>query len=228
MGVIQRWLGHRPRNTPAGGHATIRREVLDLARSAEGFLAEEEGLKLFDLAERSARRAPCLEIGSYCGKSTLFLAEGCRAARGHCVFSVDHHCGSVEQQPGEEYCNPKLYDSELGRLDTFPYFLRNLSQAGLLDWVIPVVGDSARVGRNWAGPLSLVFIDGGHSEEDVRSDYETWSRHVMSDGYLCFHDVFVDPEAGGQAPRRVFEKAQSSWLWQGEGVFSTLGVLRRR
>jgi MMP 1-O-methyltransferase len=215
-------------NAPLTGRTRIRPETLDLARAAEGFLAEEEGIKLFELAERSAYGAPCLEIGSYCGKSTLFLAEGCRASGGHCVFSIDHHSGSAEQQPGQEYYNPKLYDHELGRINTLPHFLRNLFQAGLLDWVIPVIGDSARVGKNWAGPLALVFIDGGHTDENVRSDYETWCRHVISGGYVCFHDVFLDPAAGGQAPRRLFDEAKGSRMWELEGLYSTLGVLRRR
>jgi MMP 1-O-methyltransferase len=228
VGVIQRWRDRSSINTPVTERTRIRPEILALTRSAEGFLAEEEGLKLFELAKRSACRAPCLEIGSYCGKSTLFLAEGCRASGGHCVFSVDHHSGSAEQQSGQEYYNPKLYDPELGRINTLPYFVRNLFQAGLLDWVIPVIGDSARVGKNWAGPLALVFIDGGHADENVRSDYETWSRHVISGGYVCFHDVFLNPAGGGQAPRRLFDEVKSSPRWQLEGLYSSLGVLRRR
>jgi predicted O-methyltransferase YrrM len=223
VGLIEKWRERDVHAVPR-----IRPEILDRARSADGFLAEEEGLKLFELAARTAGQAPCLEIGSYCGKSTLFLAEGCRVAGRYCVFSIDHHSGSVEQQPGQEYFNSKLYDHELKRINTLPHFLRNLSQAGLLEWVIPLIGDSARIGKNWVGALALVFVDGGHAEEDVRSDHETWSPHVISGGYLCFHDIYLDPATGGQAPRRLFNEVKSSRMWQMEGLYSTLGVLRRR
>jgi MMP 1-O-methyltransferase len=207
----------------------IRDEVLRLALAVKGFLSEAEGTRLFELAAAVSWLGPCLEIGTYCGKSTLFLAEGCRIAGRHPVFTVDHHAGSVEQQPGEAYFDADLFEPEEGVVTTLPTFLRNVRSAGLKDWIVPIIGDSRRLARYWpTGDLGLLFIDGGHSEEDAFADYYGWSRRVLPGGYLCIHDVFADPADGGQAPFRVFEHAQSSGLWEYVEQVESLGVLRRR
>ena len=203
----------------------MRPEVRRLALAAKGFLSEEEGDRLFVLAQRCSRLAPCVEIGSYCGKSTLFLGEGCRHGR-YNLFSIDHHRGSEEQQPGTPYFDPELFDEDAQSPNTLPEFLKNLARADLLNYVIPVVGDSVRVARNCAGlQFSLVFIDGGHSEADVEGDFDHWSRLLIPGGYLCLHDVYLKPEDGGQSPRRVWERAQSSGSWRMMGLHGSLGVL---
>src|SRR5258706_13596674 len=173
---------------------SMREEVKHLAVRVKGFLSEQEGLKLFELAQQASRHAPCLEIGSYCGKSTIFLAEGCRATGRHCLFSVDHHRGSEEHQPGRDYFDQSLYDTARGAVDTLPGFLDNVSAAGLRDWVIPIVSESSRLGVNWgSAELGLVFIDGGHSRRAVEADFRIWSEKVISGGWLCFHDVYPNP-----------------------------------
>jgi predicted O-methyltransferase YrrM len=206
----------------------MRGEVRELAREVKGFLEEAEGLCLFELARESASRGPCLEIGSYCGKSTLYLAEGCRTAGEHPLFCIDHHHGSEEQQPRQPYFDPELYNEELAQVDTLPCFRRNVTRAGLEKWVIPILGYSRQIGRYWSGPsFSLVFIDGGHSEEDVFGDYHTWSPHIMVGGYLCIHDIFPDPADGGQAPYHLLEQARAGGRWEYVEQVKTLGILRR-
>ncbi|HEY8207044.1 MAG TPA: class I SAM-dependent methyltransferase [Myxococcaceae bacterium] len=201
----------------------------EVALRAKGFLAEVEGQALFSLAAEASARAPCLEVGSYCGKSTVFLAAGCRVTGAHPLFAVDHHQGSVEQQPGQQYHDPELFDPRLQRVSTFGPFLTTLREAGLEDWVIPVVTTSTRLARSWPGaPLSLVFIDGGHAEEDVQADVEGWAPKVISGGYLCMHDLFADPAKGGQAPFRSFERIRKSAGWTYVTRVETLGILRRR
>ena len=227
-------LMRRMFSRPTAAHAAMpgdddlvpmRPEVRRLALAAKGFLSEEEGDRLFELAQRSSRLAPCVEIGSYCGKSTLFLGEGCRHGR-YNLFSVDHHRGSEEQQPGMPYFDPDLFDEHTQSPNTLPEFLKNLARADLLNCVIPIVGDSVRVAENCAGlQFSLVFIDGGHSEADAEADFEHWSRLLMPGGYLCLHDIYLKPEEGGQAPRQVWERAQASGLWRRMGLHGSLGVL---
>jgi MMP 1-O-methyltransferase len=207
----------------------MRENVAALALQATGFLAQEEGLKLFELARELACKAPCLEVGAYCGKSALYLAEGCRASGGFGLFSVDHHRGSVEQQSGQRYFNPSLFDASRSVIDTLPHFLENIARADLRDYVVPIVADSAIAGRNFpTSSLSLVFIDGGHAREDVESDWQTWGRTIVRGGALCFHDIYPDPAKGGQSPREVFESVCARRDWRYEGVFQTLGVVRRR
>ena len=207
----------------------MRDQVLELALEIKGFLSPAEGMRLFELAARSSHRAPCLEIGSYCGKSTLYLAEGCRLGGQHPLFSIDHHRGSEEQQPGEPYFDPDLFDPATQAVNTFPQFMRNVCRAGLEDWVIPIIAPAHRVGRYWPQTgLGLLFIDGGHSLLDVFRDFHLWSPHVLPGGHLCIHDLYADPAEGGQAPYQLFQFAQETGLWACVEQVDTLGILRRR
>ena len=88
--------------------------------------------------------------------------------------------------------------------------------------MVAIVGDSPTVGRHWATPLGLVFIDGGHGYDVALADYESWAPHVAPDGVLVFHDVFEDPADGGQAPFRVWQRAVAD----GFAPASTTGSLR--
>jgi hypothetical protein len=212
-----------------GGDLRMPPRCRELALAAKGFLSAAEGMELFRLAAEASRRAPCLEVGCYCGKSTLFLAAGCRAAGCHALFALDHHRGSPEQQPGEAYFDPELYDPARRRVDTLGAFRRNLDLAGLEQWVIPVVTSSARLSRYWPGlALGLVFIDGGHGEDEVAADVHGWAPRVVPQGYLCMHDLYADPRDGGQGPYHVFQQARASADWRLVSLVDTLGVLERR
>jgi len=192
----------------------------------KGFLDKEEGSCLYEIALEAGRHGPCLEIGSYCGKSAIYLGSACRENNG-ILFSIDHHRGSEEQQPGEEYFDPDLFDAESGRVDTFKEFRRVIEKAGLAETIVPLVCRSEVAARLWATPLSLVFIDGGHSYDAVFRDYQCWSRHIMPEGYLLIHDIFVDPAQGGQAPYEVYQQARASGLFHELPMVKTLGVLQR-
>ena len=198
-----------------------------LLNGVKGFLDAQEGRGLYKIALEASRIGPCLEIGSYCGKSTIYLGTACRENNG-ILFSIDHHRGSEEQQPGEEYFDTDLFDHELGRVDTLKEFRKTIEKAGLDDTVVPMVCRSDVAARTWATPLSLVFIDGGHSYEAVYTDYSAWAGHIMHDGYLLIHDIFKDPEKGGQAPYHVYKLAIASGLYKELPMIKTLGVLKRR
>jgi len=198
----------------------------NLIANVKGFLDDDEGKCLYETALAACRLGPCLEIGSYCGKSTLYLGAACKKYRS-ILFSIDHHRGSEEQQPGEEYFNPALYDPRSGRMDTFPEFRKTIESAGLEDTVVPIVCRSEVAARRWATPLSLVFIDGGHALETVSADYRAWAGHIMTGGYLMVHDIFPDPACGGQAPFEIYKLALASGLFQEVRMVNTLGVLQR-
>jgi predicted O-methyltransferase YrrM len=179
---------------------------LDAARAARGFMPDAEGLLLHRAGLVAASRGPMLEIGGYCGKSALYLGSAARE-HGTLLFSIDHHRGSEENQPGQLYCDPALLDPATGRIDSLPHFRRTLEAAGLEHWVVAVVGTSASVASHWRTPLSLLFIDGGHTEEAAQADYSGFSPHIEDGGLLLIHDVFADPAAGGQAPFHVYRRA---------------------
>ena len=177
-----------------------------LIRRTKGFLDKEEGLRLYETGLEASRRGPCLEIGSYCGKSTLYLGAACRENHST-LFTVDHHCGSEEQQPGEGYFDPEIYDIRQGRIDTFPLFRRTLIDGSLENTVVPIVARSAVAARHWATPLSLVFIDGGHTFEAAYTDYNAWLGHIVPGGYLLIHDIFEESGRGAGRRRTIY----TSW-----------------
>lgn len=195
-------------------------------RTFKGFLAEEEAARLHDLAREASRLGPCLEIGSYCGLSAAYLGLGCREGGG-VLYSIDHHRGSEEQQPGEAYFDPDLLNPATGKIDTLPLFRRTLEELSLEGTVIPIIGRSAEVARGWRSPLALVFIDGGHTFEAAFTDYNAWASHLVPGGYLVIHDLFPDPAQGGQAPWCVYNLALASGLFEELPTVGTLGVLRR-
>jgi MMP 1-O-methyltransferase len=195
--------------------------LLEVARATKGFMPEGEGLALHDAARHAGRLGPLLEVGTYCGKSAVYLGAAARQA-GTVLFTVDHHRGSEENQAGWEHHDREVVDPETGRMDTLPFFRRTMQAAGLEDVVVGVVGFSVPVARAWRTPLGFLFIDGGHAEDVALADYANWSPHVMPGGILAIHDVFEDPSAGGQAPFHVWQRAVAEAF---EPV-STTGSLR--
>ena len=186
----------------------------------------DEGLALYAAASRAAALGPLVEIGTYCGKSTLYLVAAARE-HGRVVVTLDHHRGSEEHQPGWEYHDPGLVDPAAGRIDTLPMLRRTLHAAGVEESVVAVVGASSAVAALWSTPVALVFIDGGHTEAAARADYDGWARHVMPGGLLVIHDVFPDPADGGQAPYHIYLDAIHSGQFREESVTGSLRVLRR-
>ena len=194
--------------------------------SIKGFLAPEEGEALYQHALDTAAIGPCLEIGSYCGKSTVYLGAACRE-RGNTLFALDHHRGSEEHQLGEEYHDAALYDAAISKMDSFPVFRQTLASAGLEDTVVPVVSTSAIAARHWGTQLGMVFIDGGHSLEAALTDFRSWASHVAPGGILAIHDIFPDPADGGQAPYEIWKLAKASGLFEVLPTVNTLGLFRR-
>lgn len=200
---------------------TLDQRALTVARAAKGFMPEDEGLALHRAGQAAAAVGPLLEIGSYCGKSAVYLGTAARAA-GTVLFTVDHHHGSEENQAGWEHHDPGVVDPRTGRMDTLPFLRRTLEDAGLEADVIAVVGDSPTVARHWATRVGLLFIDGGHAEDVAMADYESWSPFVLPGGLLAIHDVFEDPADGGQAPFHVWQRAVAEGFTAG----ATTGSLR--
>ena len=206
-------------------------KLREAAEAATGFMPEAEGLALCETAEVYAPAGPVLEVGSYCGKSAIYLAAGVRAARvtgtRQLVVTVDHHRGSEEHQPGWEYHDASLVDPATGRFDTLPRLRATLAAAGLEDDVVAVVGRSADVARLWRTPLGMLFIDGGHTDAAAQWDYEGWAPWLTLGGALAIHDVFPDPADGGQAPFRIYQRALASGAFTEVRQDGSLRILER-
>ena len=200
---------------------------LELARACKGFLDEEEGQRLHALAREAASIGPVLEVGSYCGKSAVYLGSGVKR-EGGTLICVDHHRGSEEHQRGEQYHDPELYDADAARMDSIHELRKNLRLAGLEQTAMLLVAPSAAAARVWGTPLGMVFIDGGHSHEAAHADYDGWARHVAPGGILAIHDLFPDPNEGGQAPIEIYRKGLASGWCAERPTTKTLGGMRRR
>ena len=202
-------------------------DLLQHALDAKGFMPPEEGLLLHRTARERLPLGPALEVGTYCGKSAIYLGAAAREAGGT-VFTVDHHRGSEENQAGWEHHDPTLVDDELGLMDTLPVFRSTLARAGLEDHVVAVVGQSTTVSAWWRTPLSMLFIDGGHAEVHAQNDYTGWAPWLMPGGLLVIHDVFPDPADGGRPPYHVFLRALDSGDFEEVEALGSMRVLRRR
>jgi predicted O-methyltransferase YrrM len=207
-------------------HPAFPADLLPHALAAKGFMPEDEGELLHRTALAHLADGPALEIGTYCGKSAIYLGAAAREL-GSTVFTLDHHRGSEENQAGWEYHDQTLVDPELGLMDTLPTFRRTIARAGLEDWVVAVVGGSTTVARHWRTPLALLFIDGGHAEVHAQNDYTGFAHWVQPGGVLVVHDVFERPEDGGQAPYHVWVRAVDSGDFEPVETVGSMRVLRR-
>lgn len=173
-------------------------EFLDLARrlnAIEGWISDIEGYVLYRLARDGEGDGAIVEIGSWMGKSTAWLAAGSLARRREPVFAVDTFEGSPEHQ-GMSVLR------EEGT--TYHRFCENLERAGVLTHVEAWTASSLEAAADWdQRPIRLLFIDGEHSYEAVKADLEAWLPHVAPGGYVVFDDV-IDAFPGVQ---RLFDEA---------------------
>ncbi|HEY1841235.1 MAG TPA: class I SAM-dependent methyltransferase [Mycobacterium sp.] len=207
-------------------HDELTRRLFALAEQVTGFMPADEGRALHDAALSYLDHGVGVEIGTYCGKSTVLLGAAAQA-RGSVVYTVDHHHGSEEHQPGWEYHDRSLVDDVTGLFDTLPTLRHTLDAAALDDNVVAVVGKSTVVARGWRTPLQLLFIDGGHSEDAARQDFDGWAKWVAIGGALIIHDVFPDPRDGGQAPYEIYCRAVQSGVFMERSVTGSMRVLER-
>ncbi|MDQ3897038.1 MAG: class I SAM-dependent methyltransferase [Actinomycetota bacterium] len=191
----------------------MRADRLRTAREARGFMPDDEGLALHRTGLVAAAAGPLLEIGSWCGKSAVYLGDAAEQ-RGTVLFCVDHHRGSEENQPDWEHHDPEVVDPRTGRIDTLPCFRATVEEAGLEASVVAVVGESTAVATHWSTPLGLVFVDGGHGRRAAHADYDAWSPLVARGGLLAIHDVFEDPADGGRPPYEIWCRAVESGLFE--------------
>jgi hypothetical protein len=200
------------------------------ARGAKGFMPDDEGMALFDAARRAGSDDPTtgtfVEVGAWCGKSTVYLGAAAEATAA-LLFSIDHHHGSEENQPGWEHHDDEVVDPATGRIDTLPFWRRTIDAAGLGGSVVGVVGNSSAIARHWRTPLDFCFIDGGHGEEPAWADFRGWAPHVAVDRWLAIHDVFPDPADGGRPPYELWCAALESGEFVEDGECGSLRVLRR-
>lgn len=160
-----------------GGERTTTgiEELRELTGGIEGWLSEPEGELLYSLAKQVPAGQAIVEIGSWKGRSTIWLAKGAQSGQRNKVYSIDPHCGSeAHVSEGEE--------------NTYQELLTNLAKAKVEEIVIPLVAVSDEVAKSWRGNVGLLWIDASHRYEDVKRDLLSWKPHLASDAIVAFHD----------------------------------------
>jgi len=150
-------------------------ELRNLAREIDGRLSDSEGELLYNLAKGVPSGQAIVELGSWKGRSTVWLAKGTEAGQRNKVHSIDPHSGS------------KTHISE-GETNTYPAFINNLTKAGVQDIVVPLVKTSAEAVKRWREGIGLLWIDATHEYEDVKRDFLSWEPHLLPGARVAFHD----------------------------------------
>lgn len=157
--------------------------------SIEGWLHDLEGYCLFHLAGHGPGLGEIVEIGSYMGRSTAWLAAGTKTWAREKVTAIDHFQGSPEHQCGQPWESAALRQEG----SNFGQFMENLRRLELDDYVTPIVATSEQAAAQWKNPVRLLFIDGDHSYEASKRDFELMAPFVIRQGIICFHDINAWP-----------------------------------
>jgi MMP 1-O-methyltransferase len=205
-------------------------KLVAAAQAAKGFMPDDEGMALYQAGCQGAATGlgPLLEVGTYCGKSAIYLGAAARDG-GTVLFTIDHHRGSEENQAGWPHHDGAVVDPRTGRMDTLPFARRAIEDVGLEGTVVLIVGPSVTVASHWSTPLALLFIDGGHGSDVAWADYRSWTPKVALGGFLAIHDVFPDPADGGRPPYELYCEALGSGEFEelADACCGSLRVLRR-
>lgn len=190
--------------------------------SINGWLTVDEAITLFELAKNLDGEAPrALEIGSWQGKSTVCIAQGLRDKPGAQLTCIDPFDASGDDESKDAYD---------GRADDLGGPLRrafedNLKGADVRDLVDVCVGFSHDHVDHVNESLDLLFLDGDHSYDAIRRDFEDWSSKLKPGGYLAMHDV-VHPVHEG--PRRVVDELiKNDPAWTEQRYVDSMFVARK-
>jgi predicted O-methyltransferase YrrM len=166
----------------------------DVTRTVEGWLTDAEATFLWYLSALSSGKGFIVEIGSWKGKSTIWLACGSKAMGREKVVAIDPHAGTAEH---------RLFH---GGTSTYDEFLQNLALTGVGDWVTPIIGYSQEVAQGWVGSPRLVFIDGSHEYENVKQDFRLWFELLGNGGIIALHDCYFSKKPAHEGPGRVVQR----------------------
>lgn len=162
---------------------------LDELAELDGLIGRDVGELLYDYATAVARDHAIVELGSYRGKSTCYLATGSKESNGARVYAVDAWSEEVSAWR-------KSVLSELPS-PLFDDFLSQIAKADVEDIVTPIRSMSALSADGYTGePVALLYIDGDHHQEAALADFRAWRRHLTDDAVIIFDDYGVTKNIG--------------------------------
>lgn len=162
-------------------------DIQKLTQSIEGYLSQNgksefEGEVLYHLALKS--RGKIVEIGSWKGKSTIWLGKGAEAGSRQSIYSIYPNADIEEHR------------SDGKTMWTFDVFKENISHADVAQYVVPVVKPPLESLIDVPGRIGMIFIDGTHDYEDIKQEFTAWLPKVQIGGIMAFHDSFGDGVPG--------------------------------
>jgi len=167
------------------------KKLIKFTKSIDGWLSIQEGVFLYTIAKKLSQNANIVEIGSWKGKSTIWLASAARGKKNAKVYAIDPHMGSPE------------ISAEYGKVDTSHIFKANIQKAGLEKIVIPIKKNSQEASSKFNRGIDLLFIDGSHTYKYVQIDFVLWSRKIRKNGWIFLHDATVLPGPWGVARKYI-------------------------
>ena len=166
-------------------------EAWKSAATIPGFLGESEARLLGTIAACASRGGAIVEIGSFKGKSTVMLARVAMHYGLGPVVAIDpHNFNNVELEEHRTVPGASSYQE----------FLDHLRAAGVADRVEVHRAYSSEVAAGWNRPIGFLWIDGDHSYQGARTDFDGFIPHLLPGGVVAFHDALH--EFAG--PIRVF------------------------
>jgi predicted O-methyltransferase YrrM len=159
--------------------SSFQHEVKPLIADIPGWLTDEEGEALYELARSCRGDGVIVEIGSWKGKSTVCLGLGSQAGRSVPIYAIDPHA---------DY--------------RFGDFKQNVERAGIAELVRPIASLSQPAADGFDEPIELLFVDGSHEYDLVLEDFEKWVPKVVDGGWVAFHDT-----TWTKGPRKVVSAA---------------------
>jgi len=151
-------------------------EIKNIVGKVGGYLTDKEGELLYSLAKNCKGKGVIVEIGSYKGKSTIWLSRGSKAGNKIKVYAIDPHRGS-----------PELREKIQGKIWSYEEFKNNIEKAKVSDIIIPIITTSEEAAKYFEEPVELIFIDGNHSYDHIRLDFKLWFPKVVDCGFMAFH-----------------------------------------
>jgi len=184
-------------------------EIQSITAKVDGWLGKREGPYLYCLAKVGSRAGVVVEIGSWKGKSTIWLAKGSESVHGEKVYAIDPHIGSAELRELGYQENPTLEEFE-----------QNIKRARVESVVEPLVKTSMDVVKEWSLPIGLLWIDGDHSYESVRDDVFSWEPHVVEGGIIALHDTYAWEGVRRVVDEEILKTDRFKVLGQVDGILA--------
>lgn len=161
-------------------------ETRSIADTVEGWLTDREGQTLYNLAKNCKGEGVIVEIGSWKGKSTIWIGNGSKNGNSVLIYAIDPHTGSLEHQKENNF------------VKTFEDFKKNIKNAKVDDIIVPIVKTSKDAAKTFNKKVEFIFIDGAHEYNSVKLDFDMWVPKVLNGGIIAFHDT-----TGWDGPKKL-------------------------